>query len=250
MTTTGMRPGQRCTLAVSAAHGTGHVFKPEFALAWERNRFLAWETRCPYVEPVSKPPGEPVPCKPWCGTVGVPKSGKDCFHVGGGSVCYCSEACRDHRCSLYPPAPGSALPLPGPPAREPLFGWEGKAADLERDLTEARTALASKEAELATARKYLAEAGDEMRRRWNALNESLAENRALEARLAVTVGALERLGREPCAFDGSYANCWEAIEADDIDAGEGIPCARCVSLQALESLPDARAALAPTGEKR
>lgn len=47
--------------------------------------------------------------------------------------------------------------------------------------------------------------------------------------------ALERLAEQKCAFDGSYANCWEAIEADDIDAGEGIPCARCVSLQVLEA---------------
>lgn len=59
----------------------------------------------------------------------------------------------------------------------------------------------------------------------------IAEASAEVARLR---GVLERLGQEPCAFDGSYANCWEAIEADDIDAGEGIPCARCVSLQALE----------------
>lgn len=56
-------------------------------------------------------------------------------------------------------------------------GWATAGARLER-------MLATAEKERDTARRFVAEAGDEMRARWNALNESLAENRTLHAALA------------------------------------------------------------------
>ena len=74
------------------------------------------------------------------------------------------------------------------------------------------------------------------------LDASRSNVRLLEADIAALTAerdrlreALGELAERPCAFDGSYAHCWEAIEADDIDAGEDIPCARCIARKALET---------------
>lgn len=91
-----MKPGQRCTLAVSAAHDTGHVFKPEFERAWEQNRFLAWETRCPHIEPAA-PPVDPVEA---ILAVECPEHSSDvgdaCWHTDGedGDQMFCADRIR------------------------------------------------------------------------------------------------------------------------------------------------------------
>jgi hypothetical protein len=63
------------------------------------------------------------------------------------------------------------------------------------DLAAARQRIGELERERDAARKYLADAGEEMRARWHAINESLAENRALATQLTVAREALETLRR-------------------------------------------------------
>jgi hypothetical protein len=102
---TRMKPGQRCTLAVSASHATGHVFRPEFALAWERNRFLAWETRCPHIEPTPPPTAR---CPVWCGVVTAelhrdqPPGGYWQRGVDNVLRGFCSKPCHDAGRPLNP----------------------------------------------------------------------------------------------------------------------------------------------------
>ncbi len=191
----------------------------------------------PLHPPVSKPPGEPCPaCESTTGCAcdefdvlgaivernpipsGRPAPGKLPGEPVPVCVCpfprplcpHCDQqclACTRAALSQAGDVLGSALPLPGPP-----IGW---IQSLRRDLAEARTALASRDATIALER---------------AVTETAAEeNEQLRARLAVTVGALERIGKHAhhhpgCRGSGKYLVCSEYCPV-------GI----------------ARAALAPTG---
>ncbi len=109
---------------------------------------------------------------------------------------YCSKQCATAGKPLHPV---SKPPGESPKGWVPTDAWPGsEIAALRRDLAEARTALASKEAEM---------------RAWE------VDIRQLSARLAVTVGALERIAGDKV---GAVLNWWQCREV-------------------------ARAALAPTG---
>src|SRR5262249_44999002 len=107
---------------------------------------------------------------------------------------------------------------------ESPFGRAAKDEEIGHLQTALRAATERAEAaerERDEARKCLREAGDEMRARWNAINESLAENRALAAQLRAARRALQR----PDIMNG------EAIR---------LALAALTSLPAAEPRPDYR----------
>jgi hypothetical protein len=222
---------------------------------------------------VSKPPGEPVPPEicthPRFDVEGVCPSCGDkvalAFPVAfANRMREIEEGKWPPTCVVEPPAraPGSVPPLPGPPAcdicgrpaisnrtvvgpTECCVIYRGKEGCLriglhraERDLAEARTALASKETESEHHRDEWNDAAD--------LARKLAGQRdALESRLAVTVGALERI----------ISSAFHASGEDTLKR-----CLWCSILASVEKLRPqgphydgcpvgiAAAALAPTGE--
>ncbi len=130
------------------------------------------------LRPVPKPPGEPVShcvC-PFPRTL-CPRCEHDCY------ACVSAEL-----------ATGSALPLPGPPddmawqwAKVALDAARAERDDARRDLAEARTALAS----MTAHAKRLEELSFDARAALAAM--TTRERDEARARLAVTVGALERI---------------------------------------------------------
>lgn len=83
--------------------------------------------------------------------------------------------------------------------------------DVLADAQEYKREVASLTRERDEARRFLKEAGDEMRARWNAINESLAENRRLQGALEAiaeyemdwTVGADANLARVQAIAEGA-----------------------------------------------
>ncbi len=205
------------------------------------------------LHPVSKPPGEPVPREIEPTQVDAGHRSRHRIGYVSSSACFYCTAKAGEECRDEPDRrPGSALPLPGPPDDGKLPDWakrhiraatakavelRDENAALSRDLAAARTALveAQRDAEWAEFWRI----GHGRWREWAdgivtkaeldangngdaPVRESIAARiTALEARLAVTVGALEHT---PCI--ATCAECRERIAAD---------------------VAAARAALAPTG---
>ncbi len=243
--------------------------------------------------PIKRPPGEPVPDERWQRfndtTGALSWNRRSAAEHPDRCVCqnettphkhydYAPHACaRCGDCNSYrpavEPAPGGALPLPGPPATATataedfaaiiLAGLQDKPSSegnydaslewtanmvaeaqdtLRRDLAEARTALAHAE-QLAKL------ANDQC--------EYMSKDRAsILARLAVTVGALEVAGAEffhlaetsTCVcdedgYDGMVCECaGDGRDSDGMATMDG--CAHCAAFHHERAIS---AALAPTG---
>jgi DNA repair exonuclease SbcCD ATPase subunit len=101
-------------------------------------------------------------------------------------------------------------------ARQRIGELEADEADDECEIRELNYKVIELERERDAARKYLADAGEEMRARWHAINESLAENRALATQLTVAREALETLRR----MAANPMKSWDAghvIDAQRVD---------------------------------
>jgi hypothetical protein len=195
-----MQPGQRCCGIATDLHE--HFYKTSVANRWNG----VWSMppyshdgrpRCPYIEPPT--PGE----RATGAQHSLSRFGLFAFiHDETKTLSQRADAVWD------------------------ALGVErGTIAGLRRELAECQTALAgyhqsladrvverdSLRRELAEARGRLAEAGDEMRARWNAINESLAENRALLAQLEAAREALIWIG-EHCDAIGIPARTLNEIQ--------------------------------------
>ncbi len=194
------------------------------------------------LHPVSKPPGEPpheVPPptpRAICTHPGFDESGR-CHTCG--DVVALAVPCGFAKTMSAMSAPGSALPLPGPSelqtgdecpmCKRPV--WAGKCgrSPMEGECDEPGGTECTLRRNLAEARTALAEERDIARRYARQLEDRACDIADLRARLAVTVGALERANGllRRYLYDGCAC----------IDLSEG-DCAICA-----ETL----AALAPTG---
>ncbi len=177
------------------------------------------------LHPVSKPPGEPVP------EVLKRRTPEELAAMPRLTEAAIKEAVekgeRDRRIALA--APRSALPLPGPPACEHM----GQSVICPFCRQRVLMCPASERDEARTA---LAEERDIARRYARQLEDRACDIADLTRRLAVTVGALERIATEECEWAGGYENCAEAAANPNQDDFDG-PCPGCI----------ARTAIAPTG---